>query len=56
MLSLDPWQLLRGCAVLRGDRLDLDHDASTWAARTFSSFWKQRLSVAFARVKADIIL
>ena len=56
MLSPDAWQLLRGCAALRGDRLDLEHDDSTWAARTFSAFWRQRLSVAFARAKADVIL
>jgi hypothetical protein len=29
---------------------------STWACRTFSSFWKQRLSVTLARRLACVIL
>ena len=56
MLSSDALRLLRKCAVIRGDRLDVERGLATWSARTFTSFWRQRLSVACARAKADIIL
>jgi hypothetical protein len=49
MMSRDGQTLLRECIAVREDRLDVEGCHSTWACRTFSCFWKQRLSVTLAR-------
>ena len=36
---------LAKCAHLRRDSLVQERDFATWAARSFSPFWRQRLSV-----------
>jgi hypothetical protein len=56
MMSRDAQTLLRECITVREDRLDVEGRHSTWACRTFSSFWKQRLSVTLARRLACVIL
>ena len=56
MLSADARLLLRQCVVAREDRLDLEGRLATWSCRSFSSFWRQRLSVAIARRLAFVIL
>ena len=56
MMSRDAQTLLRECITIREDRLDVEGRHSTWACRTFSSFWKQRLSVTLARRLACVIL
>jgi hypothetical protein len=56
MMSRDALTLLRECITVREDRLDVEGRHSTWACRTFSSFWKQRLSVTLARRLACVIL
>jgi hypothetical protein len=48
--------LLCECMAVQEDRLDVEGRHSTWACRTFSSFWKQRLSVTLARRLACVIL
>jgi hypothetical protein len=41
MMSRDAHTLLRECIAVREDyRLDVEGRHSTWACRTFSSFWK----------------
>jgi hypothetical protein len=55
-LSPDAERLMRECIVAREDRLDLEGNLSTWSCRTFSSFWRQRLSVALVRRLASVIL
>ena len=37
---------LRGLAIARGDTLDVERLSTTWAARSFLSYYGQRLSVA----------
>ena len=56
MLSPDASQLIRACAVERGDRLDVESDLATWACRSFTAFWKQRLSVVLATGVAECVL
>ena len=56
MLSPDASQLFRACAVERGDRLDVEGDLSTWACRSFTAFWRQRLSVVLATGLAESVL
>ena len=56
MMPRDAQTLLRECIAVREDRLDLEGCHYTWACRTFSSFWKQRLSVTLARRLACVIL
>ena len=36
---------IRFCSKLRRDALVQERDKATWAARTFSPFWRQRISV-----------
>eukprot|EP00959_Pyramimonas_sp_CCMP1952_P288233 6027139-Pyramimonas_sp.AAC.2 len=55
-MSPDARALLRECAAVREDRLDVEGRLSTWSCRTFSSFWQQRLSVTLARGVAGCIL
>jgi hypothetical protein len=56
MMSRDAQTLLRECIAVREDRLDVEGRHSTWACRTFSSLWKQRLSVTLARRLACVIM
>ena len=56
MMSRDAQTLLRECITIKEDRLDVEGRHSTWACRTFSSFWKQRLSVTLARRLVCVIL
>jgi hypothetical protein len=56
MLSRDAERLLRECIVTREDRLDVEGRLSTWSCRTFSSFWRQRLSITLVRRLASVIL
>eukprot|EP00899_Mesostigma_viride_P022748 jgi/Mesvir1/3658/Mv14950-RA.1 len=44
------------CCRLREDRLDLEGQRAPWSARTWTSYWRQRLSVALTRAMADIML
>eukprot|EP00899_Mesostigma_viride_P024175 jgi/Mesvir1/4942/Mv04567-RA.1 len=44
------------CCRLREDRLDLEGQRAPWSARTWTSYWRQRLSVALTRSMADIML
>jgi hypothetical protein len=56
MLSPDARALFRSCVEARSDRLDVEGDEATWACRSFSSFWRQRLSVVLASSVAQCIL
>jgi hypothetical protein len=56
MMSRDAQTLLRECIAVREDRLNMEGRHSMWACRTFSSFWKQRLSGTLARRLACVIL
>jgi hypothetical protein len=57
MISMrDAQTLLRECIAVREDQLDVEGRHSTWACRTFSSFWKQRLLVTLAWRLACVIL
>jgi hypothetical protein len=56
MMSRDTQTLLRECIAVREDRPDVEGRHSTWACKTFSSFWKQRLSLTLARQLACVIL
>jgi len=56
MLSPDASRLLRECIVARADRLDVEDGLATWACRSFSSFWRQRLSVVLATGIAECVL
>ena len=56
MLSPDARWLLQQCVTMREDRLDVEGRLSTWSCRTFSSFWRQRLSVTLARRRSTIVL
>eukprot|EP00899_Mesostigma_viride_P022595 jgi/Mesvir1/351/Mv21743-RA.1 len=44
------------CCRLQEDRLDLEGQRAPWSARTWTSYWRQRLSVALTRAMADIML
>jgi hypothetical protein len=44
------------CLRVRRDRLEVEGRYATWSARTWSSFWRQRLSVTLAKVLADCII
>ena len=44
------------CCRLREDRLDLEGHRVPWSARTWTSYWRQRLSLAMTRAIADILL
>eukprot|EP00976_Prorocentrum_cordatum_P014129 282720-Prorocentrum_minimum.AAC.1 len=48
MLSPDAGVLLRECVEARGDRLDVEDDLATWAYRSLSAFWRQRLLLVLA--------
>ena len=56
MLSPDARQLLRECVEARADRLDVEDGLATWACRSFSAFWRQRLSVVLATGVACCVL
>jgi hypothetical protein len=56
MLSRESEKLLRECIVTREDRLDMEGRLSTWSCGTFSSFWRQRLSITLVRRLASVIL
>ena len=44
--AVDAMSFLRGLATARGDTLDVERLSTTWAARSFMSYYGQRLSVA----------
>lgn len=44
------------CVRARRDRLDLEGRLATWSARSWSSFWRQRLSITLARALADTMI
>ena len=56
MLLPDAGVLLRECVQARGDRLDVEDDLATWACRSFSAFWRQRLSLVLATGLAGCVL
>eukprot|EP00899_Mesostigma_viride_P027467 jgi/Mesvir1/7905/Mv11836-RA.1 len=43
------------CCQRREDRLDLEGQTAPWSARTWSSYWRQRLSLALTRTVADVL-
>ncbi len=43
------------CCQLREDRLDLEGQSAPWSARTWSAYWRQRLSLALTRGVADLL-
>ena len=55
-LSTDAARVLQECVEAREDRLDVEEEHATWACRSFSSFWRQRLSVVLATGVATCIL
>jgi hypothetical protein len=44
------------CVQLRVDRLDVESSLATWSASSWSSHWRQRISVALVRRIADTII
>jgi len=44
------------CTRIRGDRLDVEGRSATWSARSWSSFWQQRLCLALTRGIVDCML
>ena len=43
------------CCQRREDRLDLEGQGAPWSARTWSSYWRQRLSLALTQAIADML-
>jgi hypothetical protein len=56
MLSRDAEKMLRKCIVAREDRQNVEGHLSTWSRRTFSAFWRQRLSITLVRRLASVIM
>jgi hypothetical protein len=56
MMLRDAHTLLRECVAVREDWLDVEGRYFTGSCRTFSSFWKQRLSGTLARRLACLVL
>ena len=44
--AVDAMSFLRDLAIARGDTLDVERLSTTWAAKSFMSYYGQRLSVA----------
>ena len=56
MMALDASQLIRSRAMVRGTRLDVEADQATWACRSYTAFWRQRLLVVLAAGLAECVL
>ena len=52
MLSADALRLLRECAMVRGDRCDVEQGLATWLTCTFTSVWRV-LAMAVVRGLRD---